>query len=99
MHPAKGKEAEVLATLKGWQEDLAHQLGQPIKAIVYRANDTEDALQGQGELVVAIAFSDENTFTAAMSGRTTNPLFSQLVAALSEEPLFLDGPVLWSSFS
>lgn len=97
MYPIAAKENEVLATLGAWQRALTEKLGQPIKGMVYRAAESERAAEGQGELIVAIAFPDETGFRAAMDGRATDPHFRQLASLLTDEPIFLDGPVVWSS--
>jgi hypothetical protein len=97
LYPAATRESDVLATLDAWQHALMAKLGQPITGLVYRAAESERAASGQGELIVAIAFPDEAAFRSAMAGRANDPHFGLLTALLTDEPIFLDGPVVWSS--
>lgn len=97
LYPNAGQEAQVLAALDAWQRDISARIGQPVKGIVYRVTESERADSGNGELVVAIAFPDQATFAGVMNQRATDPNYSALLALLSDEPIFLDGPVVWSS--
>ena len=97
LYPAAGQEAAVLSALNNWHQAMTTNLGQSIKGFVYRVTESERASAGSHELVVAIAFPDQATFDTAMSNRATNPHYQQLLLSLGDEPIFLDGPIVWSS--
>jgi hypothetical protein len=97
LYPTAGQEAAVLSALNAWHQAMAANLGQSIKGFVYRVTESERASAGSNELVVAIAFPDQATFDTAMNNRAANPHYQQLLLLLADEPIFLDGPIIWSS--
>ena len=97
LYPSTGQETAVLSALNAWHQAMTASLGQSIKGFVYRVTESERASAGSHELVVAIAFPDQATFDTVMGIRAANPHYQQFLLALGDEPIFLDGPIVWSS--